>query len=456
MRNVCLMLVLMCIWSSCTEQEVHEVVVIGGGLMGSATSWHLAQAGLPVVLLEKQDSLYTTGSSYGDTRITQKHSLLTDDEAFLHTRALKETAGLIAYLNERYEVARPYIMEHIYTTAIVTNIHPRNQKDAIVPILERQEVDFKIADSPASADEQFKMDIPDSLLVLREYGLYTGTLNPMSLINHLHLAIDGMGSEVRYRSKVTGLTKQDDVFRIEVEHVASGEVEVMLARNVVAAAGPYTGSLLASLNPAISDLIQPQRVAEAFLKLNDERFASLTVPEQVRYAMGFPLVNSFPNEKAQPYQATVEYFEDNGNPLLKVGSQERSQVSNLDMVWGLNLSAQEQGDAVDNLLDYTRLLGMSLTADDIEYVDGRSSVYSMTKTAVPYVSKVPDTNGDEIDGLVMLAGMSGTGARAAMVYGLIAANLVLGRQDEEVCFNYLMEKFRFDRLPNDRGTVCVM
>ena len=451
MRNVCLLFALVCIWSSCTEQEVHDVVVIGGGLMGSAAGWHLAQAGMPVVLLEKQDSLYTTGSSYGDTRITQKHSLVDDDEAFMHTRALKETANLIAYLNERYAVARPYVMEHIYTTAIVTNIHPKEEMEAIVPLLQRQQVDYKIADSPASASEQFKMDIPDSLLVLREYGLYTGTLNPMSLINHLHLAIGGMGSDVRYQRKVTGLTKERDVFRIEVEHTDTGTVEVLYARNVVSAAGPYTGELLMSLNPAITRLIQPQRVAEAFLKLKDEKFAALDVPEQVRYAMAFPLVHSLAAETGKQYQASVEYFEDNGNPLLKIGSQKRANVSNLDMVWDVNLSQEEQGDAVANLLEYTELLGLNLAPEDIAYVDGRSSVYSMTGNSVPYVSEVPDASGAEIKGLVMLAGMSGKGAEAAMVYGLLAANLVLDRTDEEARLNRLLDKFGLDRLRKDLG-----
>lgn len=452
MRNLCLLLALVCIWSSCAEQEVHDVVVIGGGLMGSAAGWHLAQAGMPVVLLEKQDSLYTSGSSYGQTRITQKHSLVDDDEAFMHTRALKETANLVAYLNERYNVARPYVMEHIYTTAIVTNIHPRAQIDEIVPVLERQQVDFKIADSPASASEQFKMDIPDSLMVLREYGLYTGTLNPMSLINHLHLAMGGMGSDVRYRREVTGLTKERDLFRIEVEHTDTGEIEVMLARNVVAAAGPYTGQLLELLNPSIAGLIQPQRVTEAFLKLKDQKFDNLTVPEQVRYAMAFPLVHSLSSDAARRYQASVEYFEDNGNPLLKVGSQQRSDVSNLDMVWGVNLSAQEQGDAIKNLLDYTELLGLNLAPADIDYVDGRSSVYSMTESAVPYVSEVPDASGAEIEGLVMIAGMSGAGAEAAMVYGLLAANLVLDREDEPR-LKRLHDKFGKARLSQDLGAV---
>ncbi len=102
-----------------------------------------------------------------------------------------------------------------------------------------------------------------------------------------------------------------------------------------------------------------------------------------------------------------------------------------------------------NLLDYMKLLGINLSTDDVEFVDGRSSVYSMTETAVPYVSTVPDADGAEIEGLVMLAGMSGTGAKAAMVYGLMAANIVLNQEAEEPRLNSLMDRLGRARLKED-------
>lgn len=45
-----------------------DVVIIGGGAMGSATAWHLARAGREVTLLEQFDPGHARGSSHGATR----------------------------------------------------------------------------------------------------------------------------------------------------------------------------------------------------------------------------------------------------------------------------------------------------------------------------------------------------------------------------------------------------
>lgn len=46
-----------------------DVVVIGGGVMGSATAWHLARRGVDTVLLEQFEAGHTRGSSHGASRI---------------------------------------------------------------------------------------------------------------------------------------------------------------------------------------------------------------------------------------------------------------------------------------------------------------------------------------------------------------------------------------------------
>lgn len=46
-----------------------DVLVVGGGAMGSATAWHLARRGVDVVLLERFGPGHPNGSSHGATRI---------------------------------------------------------------------------------------------------------------------------------------------------------------------------------------------------------------------------------------------------------------------------------------------------------------------------------------------------------------------------------------------------
>jgi sarcosine oxidase len=46
-----------------------DVVVIGGGVMGSSAAWHLASRGLDVILLERSAPGHTEGASHGSARI---------------------------------------------------------------------------------------------------------------------------------------------------------------------------------------------------------------------------------------------------------------------------------------------------------------------------------------------------------------------------------------------------
>src|SRR5436190_15277674 len=78
-------------------------VVIGAGAMGSATAYHLARRGEPVVLLEQFALGHDRGSSHGAARIT-RHSYADPryarlmPEAFRTWRELEADAGEALYI----------------------------------------------------------------------------------------------------------------------------------------------------------------------------------------------------------------------------------------------------------------------------------------------------------------------------------------------------------------------
>src|SRR5258708_12954207 len=52
-----------------TQSSTHDVVVVGAGVFGSWTAWHLAKRKLKVLLLDAYGAAHARASSGGETRI---------------------------------------------------------------------------------------------------------------------------------------------------------------------------------------------------------------------------------------------------------------------------------------------------------------------------------------------------------------------------------------------------
>jgi glycine/D-amino acid oxidase-like deaminating enzyme len=81
------------------QSEVHETVIIGGGLMGSSAAWQLSKSGERILLLEQQDRLYSYGSSLGKARIARSLGAKGDIWGALHDETVEEVKQLIQYLS---------------------------------------------------------------------------------------------------------------------------------------------------------------------------------------------------------------------------------------------------------------------------------------------------------------------------------------------------------------------
>ena len=115
-----------------TSEKHHDVVIIGGGLMGSTAAWQLARDGKEVILLEKQDREYSQGSSKGLTRIARSNNLARDLWSYLHNRSVRETAALINDLGDQGFVTAMFA---VYQTTPVSYMRPLKAADAIIASL---------------------------------------------------------------------------------------------------------------------------------------------------------------------------------------------------------------------------------------------------------------------------------------------------------------------------------
>jgi len=304
----------------------------------------------------------------------------------------------------------------------------------------RQKVDYKIATTPEEGRDIFKVDLPSGVLLQKEYNQYSGTINPERLIEYLHLGVTAKGGKVRYNHEVIDLKKEKSEFLISVNN-GSERLEVMRASKVVSAAGPHTGRLLKDVAPYVDTLINPQRVFLAFYKIRTEAYLKMSAGEIAKLKNAYPVINSSKGTRDGSFFSMIEYYTEDDIPVIKVGGHfQRSEIDDLNTVWEKELDESEKDWAFESTMGYFRVLGLPLSDEDLIYDHGYSCVYSLTTDEVPLVTPVVTAEGDADDNLIVLGGMSGVGAKGAMTYGKIGADLVLGTERSDSMYLHVKER----------------
>ncbi|MCS5723633.1 FAD-dependent oxidoreductase [Herbiconiux sp. CPCC 203407] len=218
-----------------------EVVVVGGGAMGSAAAWHLARRGHDVVLLERFEPGHRNGASHGATRnfnlgYAQPEYLGMLQEALPLWRALETETGT-ALLDQ---------------VGIVNHGGPLEGYRTVARALAEHGFDAEFV-PPREAGERWPG--------LRFEGevLFTpqaGQVNADASVRALQAAAAARGARVRHGRRVTGIRVQGDD-RVSVSAAVldpvsgepTGEEEHIEARRAVVALGAWTSALLGDLVP---------------------------------------------------------------------------------------------------------------------------------------------------------------------------------------------------------------
>ena len=445
MKNIIILLVLTNTFLSCYKTSTMEnIIVIGGGLIGSSTAWELSKYGEEVLLIEQQDSVYTFGSSFGEARISRSLGPKNDIFSYLQQTSVRETQDLVDYLNKDSKL-QIHQMEDIYTTSPVTYIYDKAQLNQVKNILNGQTDKYEYAPNSKKAYEFFGMNIQDSTMVIREYKKYSGTLNPKVLISKLHDGIIKKGNRINYNENVTDLKKVNGLYEIEVTNSKTGKIKKLFSKKVVASAGPFNGNLVKGIAPYFESLISPKRLFLAFFKIKSSTYKKLNKEQINRFREFYPIAYM----DSETFYSMIEKYDDHGIPIIKVGGHFlRTEIKDLSSVWQKELSMQEIKWSKENTINYLRSLNLPITENDLEFYSGYSCVYSMTKTEIPYVTNI--LNDSKIDqSFVLAGGMSGIGAKGSLTYGLIAANLLLNKKDTSPMYNRTLKELGSDRLSKD-------
>ena len=448
-RLILLLTVILSLVSCSTEEKIEDIVVIGGGLMGSSTAWELSKYGQNVLLIEQQDSVYTFGSSLGEARISRSLGPKEDIFAFLQQTSVKETKHLIDFLNSG-ELQELHSMQDIYTTSPVTYVYSQSQLKDVENLLDGQLDRYEYASNKEEAEEKFGMKISDTTLVIREYKEYSGTLNPKVLIKKLHRGIRKLGNRISYNQKVTSLKKEDGVYKIKIIDTKTGTNKTILSKKVVAAAGPYNGTLVKDVAPYFRDLINPKRLFLSFLKIKSDKYTILTSEQKNRLQSSYPVAYL----NSEIFYSMIEKYDESNRPLLKVGGHFlRTEIEDLDSVWKKELTEQEILWSKKNTADYLTKLDLPIGLSDLEFTEGYSCVYSLTESEIPYVSQAINHSKEVDSSFVLIGGMSGVGAKGSLAYGLIAADYVLGNDNNSLMYQKAKSALGTQRLINDLDNI---
>jgi len=186
---------------------MENIIVIGGGLMGSSVAWKLVEQGAKVTLLEQQGQDFDHGSSFGAARISRSLGPKKDIFSFVHNRTVEEVEKLITFLNKE-EQGKKHDIADIYSTSPVSYLYTKDQYDQIDKLkYKKQRRDYRKGSGDA-AFRKFGITLKPNQVLVREFRKHSGTLNPDALIQKLRLAINLKGGKIQFHQKVTHLLKK--------------------------------------------------------------------------------------------------------------------------------------------------------------------------------------------------------------------------------------------------------
>jgi glycine/D-amino acid oxidase-like deaminating enzyme len=406
---------------------MEKIIVIGGGLMGSSAAWQLSQYGEKVLLIEQQGPIYTNGSSYGESRISRSLGPENDIFSFIHNKAVSEAKRLISFLNTT-EKGDFHSMEDLYVTNPVTYIFDETGTEEIKALCHPKQNDYYKVASGKKISEVFGMNIPDSNTVIREYRDYTGMIKPKVLISKLHKGIKHYNNEILFSQTIISITQKETFYEIETIDSNTQNRKTFQTEKLIIAAGPYTGELLAKIAPSFEKLISPVRVFSAFFKFRTATYKTFSDKQKETIRLSVPLFYQYGNM----FYAMIDSTDVDGCPIFKTGGHALyNSIENMDACWGIKPTVENVEWSGEELYQYLKALNIPLEKEDIEYVHGQSCVYSLTESKIPVVTAFKNKIKNS---LIVIGGMNGVGAKGSLCYGLIAANTLLNKEEDDLMY----------------------
>ncbi|KAL3747930.1 hypothetical protein ACJRO7_016708 [Eucalyptus globulus] len=389
-----------------------DVIVIGGGIMGSATAYQTAKRGCKTLLLEQFDLLHHLGSSHGESRTIRG----TYPEDYY--------TNMVLEASELWREAESEAGYKVYTSTPQLDMGPANDASlkAVIASCQKNSFSFQILDHDEVASKfSGRLSIPENwIAVLTELG---GVIKPTKAVSMFQALAFRRGAVLKDNMEVKDI-KRDEVRGGMVVYIATGDK--FWGRKCVVTAGAWTKKLVHSVTGHELP-IQPLETAVWYWRIKEGHEEKFTIKGD------FPTFASY----GRPYIYGTPSLEFPG--LIKIAVHGGCPCDPDKRPW-------MPGRDLDSLKEWIegRFLGL---LDCSTPAATQSCIYSMT----PDEDFVLDFLGGEFgEDVVIGGGFSGHGFKMSPVIGRILADLVLtGRAD-----GVELKHFRIGRFDeNPKGNV---
>jgi sarcosine oxidase subunit beta len=380
-----------------------EVVVIGGGVIGTSVAYYLARRGVRATLLERGDM--ASGSSGACDGLV----LLQSKKPGIHLRLAMESRNLFDRLMEDLPVS----IEYRRGGGMVV-IETEEEFHAMEHyVQEQRETGLEVALLDIAAARRIEPELSESL-VGAAYSSLDGQVNPIALTHGFALGARALGASIRTHTEVTGIRREGG--RVTGVETDQGRFSAEVVVNAAGVYSPWVGEMLGITIP-----ILPRRgqllVTAAAKRIINGCFIS------ARYiaAKHHPEL-----AKGKGEGIAIEQTE-SGNLLLGstrefVGFDRRTTVEAL------------RGIARRTMAVLPRL-------SDLNVIRSFAGLRPYTPDGLPILGPVQG-----VDGFIMAAGHEGDGIALSPITGkLIAQHIAEGRTEIP------LEPFRLERFGNSHG-----
>jgi sarcosine oxidase subunit beta len=368
-----------------------DTLVVGGGVFGASAAFHLAEAGVAPVLVERQHLADgPTGRSSANIRLHYTTPELADI-AWMGWQLMDRFDERVGGDNGFMRVGILYAIAPKDVGAFETNVR-RLAADG-------RPIETRTVAEMADMVPGFRLDG----IALGVWEPRSGYADPVGTTVRFAEAARRLGAAIRVNTSVTRLLV--DGGRIKGAELADGTR--IAASRVVVAAGPWGRGLLAGVGVDLPTY--PERHA----------ISIVAAPEGSR-----AVVPSVFSDRINRY-----YVRPEGDALILFGGH-TSRTARVDDADGVDarVSLEESSEHIDRAMPRIPALG------SMGIRPGYASVYDMSPDGFPIIDAVPG-----IGGLFVVAGTSGHGFKLAAGVGALVADLVTGKRTP------LLRPFRFDR-----------